>query len=44
VEWMARQFDEIAELARKIATLTPTVADLLTFIGEQLRTMDLKDL
>ena len=44
VEWMAREFDEIAELARKCVGLTPTVADLLAFIGEQLRTMDLKDL
>jgi hypothetical protein len=44
VEWMAREFDEISELARKCAGLTPTVADLLAFIAEQLRTMDLKDL
>ncbi|MFB9902323.1 ferritin-like domain-containing protein [Allokutzneria oryzae] len=44
VEWMAREFDEIAQLARKCSGLTPTVADLLAFIGEQLRTMDLKDL
>ncbi|MFD9961903.1 ferritin-like domain-containing protein [Amycolatopsis sp. NPDC058986] len=44
VEWMAREFDEIAALARKCTRLTPTVADLLAFIGEQLRAMDLKDL
>jgi chromopyrrolic acid synthase len=44
VEWMARELDEIAELARKFTGLTPTAADLLAFIGEQLRTIDLKDL
>jgi hypothetical protein len=44
VEWMAREFDEIAALARKCAGLTPTVADLLSFLGEQLRAMDLREL
>ncbi|MFI9386590.1 ferritin-like domain-containing protein [Kutzneria sp. NPDC052558] len=37
-EWMAREFDEIAALARKCDGLTPTVGDLLAFLGEQLRT------
>jgi hypothetical protein len=44
VAWMAREFDEIAQLARKCTGLTPTVADLLAFIGNQLRMMDLTDL
>ncbi|RDI31721.1 ferritin-like domain-containing protein [Lentzea flaviverrucosa] len=46
VEWMAREFDEVADLARKCVGfgLTPTVGDLLAFIGDSLRTMDLKDL
>ncbi|MGZ3146610.1 ferritin-like domain-containing protein [Lentzea chajnantorensis] len=46
VEWMAREFHEVADLARKCVGfgLTPTVADLLAFIGDSLRTMDLKDL
>ncbi|WP_200303565.1 ferritin-like domain-containing protein [Streptomyces adelaidensis] len=44
VAWMAREFDEMAQLARKCTGLTPTVADLLAFIGDRLRTMDLRDL
>lgn len=44
VEWMAREFDEIAVQARGCTGLTRTVADLLAFIGGQLRTMDLREL
>lgn len=42
--WMAREFDEIAQQARKCAGLTPTVADLLAFIGDRLRSTDPGDL
>ncbi|MCX4904529.1 ferritin-like domain-containing protein [Streptomyces sp. NBC_00878] len=43
-EWMARELHEIAQLARKCTGLTPTVADLLAFIGDQLRATDPQDL
>ncbi|MEU0685722.1 ferritin-like domain-containing protein [Streptomyces uncialis] len=42
--WLAREFDEIAVLARGCPGLTPAVADLLAFIGDRLRTMDPREM
>lgn len=38
--WMSREFAEIAQQARKCVGLSPVVADLLAFLGEQLADPD----